>query len=230
MKLDSRHILSYLPKESARRMAPLWPTTLQLIGSHLGRHGVTSALNWTMSEVGNLNASNGASSILTVPPEPVLTADMGPMMAGSVGQPSRSISSISLVSTPSRAISSRTNISYGDRSSSMWNRRLNGSPTCAACMSPPARFVIRIITVGDITNAVSSAPPSPVPWPWPTPSGSDSADMPSSYSGSVAGAMASSMPCPTLRFCRSYEHRTDSPMSWPVTIWSWCYEIRCRTG
>lgn len=194
------------------------------MGSHFGKQGVTSALNWTISDVGNLNASNGASRILTVPPPPVSTADIGPMMVGSVGQPSPSMRSISLVSTPSRAISSRTNISYGERSSSMWNRRLSGSPTCAACMSPPALFVILIITVGEITNAVSSTPlPSNPPPPPPFLSGA-SDSIPSSP-GSVDGAIASSMPWPTLRFCRSYEHRTESPMSWPVTIWSWCCDV-----
>lgn len=176
-----------------------------------------------MSEVGNLNASNGASSILTVP-LPESTVDMGPMMAGSVGQPSPSINNISLASTPSSAISSLTNISYGDRSSSMWNRRLSGSPTWAACMSPPARFVILIITVGDMTNAVSSTPLPPVPLSITPSRPSDSAPP-----GPVGGAIANSIPWPTLRFCRSYEHRTDRPMSWPVTIWSWCckYSSRC---
>ena len=52
-----------------------------LTGSQLGRHGVTKALNCTISDVGNLKASNGANSVF-----PVL-ADLPklPMIVTSVG-------------------------------------------------------------------------------------------------------------------------------------------------
>lgn len=52
-----------------------------LTGSQLGRHGVTKALNCTMSDVGNLKASKGASSTL---PEFEALPRL-PMMVTSVG-------------------------------------------------------------------------------------------------------------------------------------------------
>ncbi|KAH9417704.1 hypothetical protein DERP_011415 [Dermatophagoides pteronyssinus] len=71
--------------------------------------GVINALNCTISDDGNLNASNIVSNVFE------LSRDFktGFMMAISVGQPSESIRTNSDISVPSNAINSRTNNSYG---------------------------------------------------------------------------------------------------------------------
>jgi len=78
-------------------------------GSQLGKQGTTNALNWTIPEVGNLNASNGASKDFGE----FLTLLTPPIMYTSTGHPRSSIKVNSDASTPSSAITSLTNISYG---------------------------------------------------------------------------------------------------------------------
>lgn len=97
------------PKELIRFRVPSKLEEEQITGSHVGRQGTTRARNWTIPEVGNLNASKGASTDFWWP----FTLRTPDIMEISVGQPFSSIKVNSDVSTPSSAITSRTNISYG---------------------------------------------------------------------------------------------------------------------
>lgn len=85
---------------------------LHWTGLHEDKQGVIRARNCTVSDAGNLKASNVVLNFLDV----FVNLVMDVMIAISVGQPYESISAISFVSMPSTATKSRTKISYGPES------------------------------------------------------------------------------------------------------------------
>lgn len=93
---------------------------LHWTGLHDDKHGVISARNWTVSDAGNLKASNVVRNFF----DDLLNLEIDVMIAISVGHPWESIREISFVSMPSTATKSRTKISYGPEQRDTINRKV----------------------------------------------------------------------------------------------------------
>lgn len=156
----------------------------------------------------------------------------GPMMKWSVGQPSESISTISLLSTPSMATSSLTKISYGEFLSKISNLSANGSPTFKKKENSKINYWL--IWHSSYNNRFSLSSLHVPTWA----DGSVSSPRlsvifmatfgESTITSSVSAGLTS--PCTprstslaTLLLVRSYWQVTASPRSELVTMVSWCW-------